>query len=176
MKRILIFALAYHPYIGGAEIAIKEITDGAALSYPTFCRRFASKEDLLKDIATEEISMLLHLEQNAIGLNTSPNGGEPFCAHIEKNRKLWAALMTGGAAPFVREEFLRVAREVASSRPRINPWLPLELATAFVTSGIFEILAWWMKQPDDYPIGNVIKLFDALITDSAGRRRDVTLD
>lgn len=27
MKRILIFSLAYHPHIGGAEIAIKEITD-----------------------------------------------------------------------------------------------------------------------------------------------------
>ncbi|MCR4281166.1 MAG: glycosyltransferase family 4 protein [Candidatus Kaiserbacteria bacterium] len=27
VKRILIFSLAYHPYVGGAEIAIKEITD-----------------------------------------------------------------------------------------------------------------------------------------------------
>lgn len=27
MKRILIFSLAYHPFVGGAEIAIKEITD-----------------------------------------------------------------------------------------------------------------------------------------------------
>lgn len=27
MKRILIFALAYHPYVGGAEISVKEITD-----------------------------------------------------------------------------------------------------------------------------------------------------
>jgi teichuronic acid biosynthesis glycosyltransferase TuaC len=27
MKRILIFSLAYHPFIGGAEVAIKEITD-----------------------------------------------------------------------------------------------------------------------------------------------------
>ncbi len=27
MKRILIFSLTYHPYIGGAELAIKEITD-----------------------------------------------------------------------------------------------------------------------------------------------------
>ena len=26
-KRILIFSLAYHPFIGGAEVAIKEITD-----------------------------------------------------------------------------------------------------------------------------------------------------
>ncbi len=27
MKRILIFSLTYHPYVGGAEVAIKEITD-----------------------------------------------------------------------------------------------------------------------------------------------------
>ena len=27
MKRILSFALAYHPFVGGAEVAIKEITD-----------------------------------------------------------------------------------------------------------------------------------------------------
>jgi glycosyltransferase involved in cell wall biosynthesis len=27
MKRILIFSLAYHPFVGGAEIAVKEITD-----------------------------------------------------------------------------------------------------------------------------------------------------
>lgn len=27
MKRILIFSLAYHPFVGGAELAIKEITD-----------------------------------------------------------------------------------------------------------------------------------------------------
>src|SRR3989344_5044927 len=27
MKRILIFSLTYHPFVGGAEIAIKEITD-----------------------------------------------------------------------------------------------------------------------------------------------------
>src|SRR3989344_5935189 len=27
MKRVLIFSLTYHPFIGGAEVAIKEITD-----------------------------------------------------------------------------------------------------------------------------------------------------
>lgn len=30
MKRILIFSLTYHPYVGGAEVAIKEITDRLA--------------------------------------------------------------------------------------------------------------------------------------------------
>ena len=27
VKRVLIFSLTYHPYIGGAEVAVKEITD-----------------------------------------------------------------------------------------------------------------------------------------------------
>ena len=27
MKRVLIFSLAYYPHVGGAEIALKEITD-----------------------------------------------------------------------------------------------------------------------------------------------------
>jgi len=76
----------------------------------------------------------------------------------------------------VREEFVRVGRQIANERPRTNPWLPLELAVAFVSSGIFEILAWWMRQPEDYPIKNVITLFNALIIDSAGRPRNITLD
>lgn len=32
MKRVLIFSLTYHPYIGGAEVAIKEITDRLSAS------------------------------------------------------------------------------------------------------------------------------------------------
>jgi len=36
MKRILIFSLTYHPYIGGAEVAIKEITDRIDPSKYTF--------------------------------------------------------------------------------------------------------------------------------------------
>ena len=30
MKRVLIFSLAYYPHVGGAEVAIKEITDRLA--------------------------------------------------------------------------------------------------------------------------------------------------
>lgn len=43
MKRILIFSLTYHPYIGGAEVAIKEITDRidpAAYAFDMIALRF----------------------------------------------------------------------------------------------------------------------------------------
>ncbi len=157
------------------QISIKHITDAAGLSYPTFFRRFASREELLRNIASVEVVKLLTLGQTAMENNASRHSGRALCEYVQQHRKLWTTLLTGGAAPFVREEFLRVARDIASSRPRINPWLPLDLAVGFVTSGIFELLAWWMRQPEDYSVENVIVLFDALIIDSAGRPRNITL-
>ena len=45
MKRILIFSLAYHPLIGGAEIAVKEITDrlGRDFLFDLITLRFDAK-------------------------------------------------------------------------------------------------------------------------------------
>lgn len=46
MKRVLIFSLTYHPYIGGAEVAIKEITariDPSEYQFDMITLRFDSK-------------------------------------------------------------------------------------------------------------------------------------
>jgi AcrR family transcriptional regulator len=157
------------------QISIKEITDTAGLSYPTFFRRFASKEALLEEIAAAEVRTLLFLGQAAIDRQRSEDSPRAICEYVQERRKLWTSLLTGGAASAMRNEFMRTARELAESRPRTNPWLPLDLAVAFVTSGMFELFAWWMRQPEDYPVDNVIKLFNALIIDSAGRPRRIVL-
>ena len=75
----------------------------------------------------------------------------------------------------MRQEFMLLSREVAETHPRSNPWLPVDLAVPFVSSGIFEILAWWMKQPESYPTSNVVKLLDALVIDNTARRRNIEL-
>lgn len=75
----------------------------------------------------------------------------------------------------MREEFKRLAGEAAHSRPQANPWLPIELAVPFVTSGIFEILAWWLRQPADYPLQKVVGLMNALIVDVTARARAVDI-
>ncbi len=84
-------------------------------------------------------------------------------------------LLTGGATAAMREEFMRISREINKSRPRSNPWLPEDLAVSFVGNGVFEIFAWWMAQPEDYPVENVKTIFDALIVDSLARPRDIKL-
>ena len=157
------------------QIAIKDITEAAGVSYPTFFRRFSSKEELLEQIAMEEVRHLLSLGEAAISQRKIENSAANMCEYVSSRRRLWSILLNGGATSAMRDEFMRIANEISNARPRRNPWIPLELAVPFVTSGIFEIFAWWMRQPEDYPVSNVVKLFDALIVDSTARRRDISL-
>lgn len=170
LKAALLRLIEQKPF---EQIAIKDITEAAGLSYPTFFRRFASKEDLFEHIARDEVQTLLALGETAL---TTPEkqAGRALCEYIAPRRKLWTALLNDGASSAMRREFMRVAKDIAESRPRANPWIPLDLSVPFVTSGIFEILAWWMRQPDDYSVDHVVKMFNALIVDVTARPRQVS--
>ena len=169
LKSALLHLIERKPF---EQIAIKDITEEAGLSYPTFFRRFASKEDLFEHIARDEVQTLLGLGEAAL---TTPEkqSGRALCEYIAPRRKLWTALLNEGASSAMRREFMRVSKELAQNR-RANPWIPLDLAVPFVTSGIFEILAWWMRRPDDYPVEHVVKMFNALIVDVTARPRQLS--
>lgn len=156
------------------QIALKEITDAAGLSHVTFFRRFASKEDLLQHIAQDEVQQLLGFGETAVAEGDGASS-RAMCNHVQGRKDLWRSLLTGGAVSAMREEFMRLSMERVALRGRANPWIPIDLAVPFVTSGIFETLAWWMRQPDDYPEENVVALLDALVIDTVGRQRSVKL-
>jgi AcrR family transcriptional regulator len=157
------------------QILLRDITEAAGVSYPTFFRRFASKEDLLIDISRDEVRELLRRGEEAM-VGSGTIAGAPMCEYVEQHRKLWKTLLTGGATAAMREEFMLAAKEASDRRPRINPTIPLELAVSFTTSGIFEIFSWWMRQPDDYPVGNIVKLVDSLVVYPIGRSGGISLD
>lgn len=157
------------------QITIKEITREAGVSYPVFFRQFASKDELLADLATNEVRSLLEKSYPAFTSDAAAGGLSELCHYVAEHRVLWTALLTTGAASAMRAEFARISSEFAVHRPRANPWLPVELASAFVSSGMFEILAWWLNQPEDYPIANVITLLDALIVRSVSNPQNIQL-
>jgi AcrR family transcriptional regulator len=157
------------------QVSIREITDTAGLSYPTFFRRFASKDELIEDIATEEVANFLALGRSAFARRHAAQSADAMIRYVHTRRKLWTTLLNGGAATAMRKEFMRIAREISEEGPRVNAWMPVDLGVPFVTSGIFELFAWWLRQPDDYPIENVLKLFSALIIEPSARRRDIGL-
>jgi PAS domain S-box-containing protein len=156
--------------------AIRDITARAGVSYPVFFRRYETREQLLEDIAAEEVRRLLMLTLPIFNANMQEQSLRTLCRYVDEHRRLWTQLLTGGAGGIMREEFKRIAVEVGGSQPRSNPWLPHDLAASFVVGGLFEILAWWMGQPSDYPIENVVKIIDALIVRSTGRPMGIELD
>lgn len=157
------------------EITIKEITAEAKVSYPVFFRQFGSKEELLADLATEQVHSLLNQSQMALDPD-SPEALDQLCIYVEKNRKLWSTLLTAGAHMKMRSEFSKIAKSVGDQRDRANPTLPTELITELVTNSIFDILSWWLRQDASYPRSNVVKLLDAYIVKVFMKPIDLTLD
>lgn len=157
------------------QISIRDITTQAGVSYPVFFRRYTSKEQLLEDIATDEVRRLFSLTRPLFETGAADEALRALCTYIDDHRSLWTRLLTGGAAPAMREEFRRTAKAMGETGKRSNPWLPVELAASFIVSGLFEILAWWMRQPADYPLENVVVIIDTLIVRSTARPVDVEL-
>ena len=145
------------------QISIREITATAGVSYPTFFRNYASKEELLGDIAREEIDQILALMLSLLDRQDPHLSAEAVCDYIQHRRALWTTLLTTGAATAMREEFIKMAKQIVQQRGQINAGLPVDLAAAWVFAGLFEILAWWLRQPADYPIGNVSQFLEVLV-------------
>lgn len=144
-------------------ISIRDITNAAGVSYPVFFRRYSSKEQLFEDIATAEVRNLLSVTVPIFEAEQQLESVQMLCAYIVEHRALWTRLLTGGAAAIMRDEFQRIAREFQIKRQPVNPWLPADLAAAFAVAGLFEILAWWLSQPEDYPTEKIVKIIQLLI-------------
>lgn len=144
------------------RIAIKEITAQAGVSYPVFFRQYRSKEDLLGDIAAREVRNLVGFGLAVADPITGSGGGATLCAYVDGHRTLWTTLLTAGAASIMRGEFIRLSKEIAGTRSADDRGLPLDLAVSVSSSVIFETLAWWLRQPPDYPIDNVAALLETL--------------
>jgi AcrR family transcriptional regulator len=145
------------------QISIREITAAAGVSYPTFFRNYASKEELVGDIAREEIDQILALMLSLLDKKDPHLSADAVCDYIQHRRALWTTLLTTSASAVMRDEFIRMARQIVRERGQFNVGLPVELAAAWVFAGLFEILAWWLRQPKDYPLRNVSQFLEVLV-------------
>jgi AcrR family transcriptional regulator len=145
------------------QISIREITASAGVSYPTFFRNYATKEELIGDIAREEIDQILAVMLSLLDKKDPHLSADAVCDYIQQRRALWTTLLTTSASSAMREEFIRMAREIVRERGQFNAGLPVELAASWVFAGLFEVLAWWLRQPEDYPISNVSQFLEVLV-------------
>jgi AcrR family transcriptional regulator len=130
------------------QVTIREISARAGTGYATFFRHYPTKEALLADIAAEEIADLLAMTTPLLYDVNSLESTKALCINVAQQRKLWAALLTGGAASTVREEFIRQARDLAKDAVGPESWLPADLGVVYGTGGTIDLLAWWLSQDE----------------------------
>jgi len=129
------------------QVTVREICAEAGVHYATFFRHHPTKEGLLDHVAAEQIDRLVELTLPVLDRADGYAAALALCVYVRDRRKLWTALLTGGAAGTMREELLRISNQLAVERAPKESWLPVDLAVNCSVSLIFETLAWWLAKP-----------------------------
>jgi len=160
LRQALLSLLEEKPF---EQITVREVVAFAGVGYATFFRRYADKETLLHDLAAREISALLAMAEPILYTVDSRASAQALCAYLWAHRKLWTALLTGGAAPILKEEFVRRAQKNTAGRGYRKSSLPGDLSVVFSVTATIEILAWWLKQQTPPSINRMAEILDRLV-------------
>lgn len=144
------------------QIKIRDITTRAAVGYATFFRRYTDKDHLLDDLATDEIHRLMTMTLPLFFTVDTLASTQALCAYVWEHRKMWRALLTGGAAASLKEEYLRQALALAQESSHGEVWLPDDLAVTFSVTAILEMLAWWLKTSSPPTVREMAAIIDRL--------------
>ena len=144
------------------QITVREITSRANVGYATFFRRYTEKEELLHDLAAQEIRQLLTMTLPILHTADTPSSTQALCEYVWKHQKLWRALLTGGAAAALKEEYLLQALQVAENNIDQEAWLPVDLAVRFAVTAIVESLSWWLRNDDPPSIKEMAVIINRL--------------
>jgi AcrR family transcriptional regulator len=152
------------------QITVRNIAAEAKIGYATFFRHHASKSELLEDVAEEQIGNLMALALPLLVAADTRGSCLALCRYVDEHRAIWSALLTGGAAGAMREEFLRQAMQLGSVQVQRSSWLPVELGAIYGVGATVEILAWWLRQPGDFTVERIAEIIDRLVVSPATGR------
>lgn len=131
-------------------ITVRALAAAAGVGYATFFRHYPSKEALLDDLAADEIAELLKRAMPLMSAQDSARACVALFDFVAQRKALWRALLTGGAAPILRAQFIDQARALAAdfAGPPPDDGCPVDLRITFATSATLEIIAWWLRQDE----------------------------
>jgi AcrR family transcriptional regulator len=144
-------------------ITILDICEAADVGYTTYFRHHPSKASLLDDVAAEQIAQLVGLTLPVAETSDIRAAGVALFSYVDEHRRLWSILLTGGAEGAMRNEFLRISRQIATTRGRSDHWPPADLSTILVVSSTIELLSWWLRQKMPFSVEQVAEIYERVI-------------
>lgn len=148
---------------GYDKITVRDITARAPTGYATFFRHYDTKAALLHDVAANQIGQLIQQALPILLSVDSRGAARALCRYVDERRKLWSALLFGGAAGIMREEFIRQVRQIPPLESSSSQWLPNDLKIIYGVCSTVEILAWWLQKPAGFSVDHVAEILDRLV-------------
>ncbi len=145
------------------QIQILDLTGRAKVGYATFFRHYGGTEDVLNEIAGDQIRELLEMTIPVLQQYDSSVSMRALCQYVFERQSLWRILLTGGAAHSVRREFVRQAREWSRKADGGKTSVPVDLGTVCAAGSTIDALAWWLDQGKSHTVDEMADFIDQLI-------------
>ncbi len=160
LRATLVSLLEQKPF---DQVTIREIAAKAGIGYATFFRHYPSKDSLLNDLASAQISGLTAVTLPMLISDDTRSTSRKLMEYVAEHSKIWAALLTGGAAGTVKLEFIRQMRQLSAAHGPFESPLPGDLRVAFSVAATLEILAWWLEQGEALSVEQMAAILDRLV-------------
>jgi AcrR family transcriptional regulator len=144
-------------------ILVRDITTTARVGYATFYRHYPTKEDLLEDVAREQLIRLVDMASPVMDSVNTVAAFTALFSYVNEHRLLWTTLLTGGAAAAIKQELMRISRENTAARTPPEYWRTAELNVILIVTCTLEVLAWWLSQPDPMTVDEIVATLDKTI-------------
>ncbi|MCB2076730.1 MAG: TetR/AcrR family transcriptional regulator [Novosphingobium sp.] len=145
------------------RISIRELCRTARVSHPTFYRNYESKEEILAEIAEEEVNRLWSGMLELVVFRDPEKSARAICNYVHRHRGIWKPLVTTSAATVLRDKYVELSVNLRQTRKVIHADFPIRMVSAVFAAGMIEILSWWLNQPEDYPVDNVVQFLSWLV-------------
>ncbi len=147
---------------GYDAVTIRDITNYADVSYSTFFRHYADKDQLLMSILQDVIAEMRDLMHD----NPSPEeGGKLIFEHVRQNQALYRALLGGlnSSAMVQNAQQMIMAQIVDRPRAASPDDIPPEIAANHIAASVLALVKWWLDNGMPYPPERMGMFYAALI-------------
>lgn len=152
------------------QISVREVTALARISYATFYRHYASREELLQELADWEVKNILEIALPLVFTASMRDSHLALCARVDRNRGLWRAMLTGPASGVLREEFNNQISRLKGRYDAGPGWMPEDLHLICSTGATIDVLTWWLKDEPGLCVSEIVDILGKLLDALAGRK------